>query len=115
MKIDLDELERKATAATPGLWRWGRPDDNDPSMTVQRHHLLTIEHRHVITLDAMSQWGTLADDTEHIAANSPPVTLALIARIRQLETAFGEALDGNTWPDRSVRHRALLAKGTVLP
>ncbi len=52
---------------------------------------------------------------EHVAANSPDVTIALVSRIRELEIALGEALDGNTWPDRSDRHRALLEKGAVTP
>lgn len=54
----------------------------------------------------------------HIAANSPPVTLALIARIRELEQGYGDLLgeveersDNPAW---YAEHAELLAKGAVL-
>lgn len=51
MKINLEELERKACAAS----------------------------------DITPWWTDRMPHAEHIQANSPPVTLALIARIRELE------------------------------
>jgi len=57
----------------------------------------------------------------HIAANSPPVTLALVARIRELENAFDASLD--EWNRRdefdvSAAHRnlmrSLIEKGVVI-
>lgn len=58
-------------------------------------------------------------DAQHIAANSPPVTLALISRIRDLEAALGNVID---WPtsdpsreSRESKARDVLMSGTVLP
>lgn len=60
-KIDLDDLERKARNASAG---W--VSDKFMSDFVSRY------------------------DAEHVAANSPQVTLALIARIRRLEHERGD-------------------------
>lgn len=85
MKLDLDELARKARAAT----------QEGPS-------------------DAES-----IANAEHIAANSPPVTLALIARIRELERILGETLAdvGPSFADDPLYGRIedALEKGALLP
>lgn len=114
MKVDLDELERKARAATPGDWRWGRPADDG---LVEHRRALFAPARGapnipVIVLDADSQYLTRADDTEHIAANGPPVTLALIARIRELESFITDTLSDEKYLDDAP---ALLEKGTTIP
>lgn len=62
MKIDLDERERKAKAACPGPWQW---------------YGNTKMHGH--------------PDAEHIAENDPTSTLAVIAYVRELEAALGQA------------------------
>lgn len=83
MKIDLDELERKAR-----------------------------------------QWP---DERGYIAASAPPVTLALIARIRELECALRDACGGiglnephteaEARDDAALSDRclAILKRGAVLP
>jgi hypothetical protein len=52
-------------------------------------------------------------------ANSPPVTLALIARIRELESAVRESaeefLRNSEYPPEVADLYALLEKGAVLP
>lgn len=58
-------------------------------------------------------------DAQHIAANDPSTTLALIARIRELEAALEDIVDpcvseGAHWP-RMRGAREVLAKGAVLP
>ena len=89
MKVDIDEIERKARAATRDQWQWGKGG------TDGRVNCLYVSdpsrHRPVIALDVGSLYLTLAADTDHIAANSPPVTLAIIARIRKLEAIVQRA------------------------
>lgn len=108
MKVDLDDLERKARAATPGPWAADATDV-------------------VSDLGSKSAWverigmANARKNVEHIVANSPPVTLALIARIRELENAFDTSLD--EWNRRdefdvSAAHRnlmrSLIEKGVVI-
>lgn len=92
MKIDLDELERKARRWDKAI---GKDDEADARL-------------------------------DHIAANSPPVTLALIARIRELEDALRDACAGiglsephteaeaRDDAELSDRCLAILEKGAVL-
>ena len=80
MKIDLEELERIASAAPERAWYEAA--------------------------------------VKHIAVNSPPVTLALIARIRELEAALfdcGDAFNGRAAQPSAQWLIALLEKGAVLP
>lgn len=119
MKVDLDELERKARAAEQDEWRWRggvlegvnngqvvlwAPDGNDD----------TDEPALIVSVS----------DAAYIAAASPPVVQALIARIHDLEAALDGALalastpernQDESW-DRAFRaHLATLEKGTVRP
>lgn len=92
MKIDLDDLERKASAAVSANPRW------------------YTETR----LDELNIRPVLA---AHIAANSPPVTLALVARIRELEVQARRTIDatGLTVEAELEALGKLLEKGAVLP
>lgn len=99
--IDLDELERKAHAAESDEWQW-RPANGD---------ILEGKHNAQIVL-AGDDLICSASDREHIAANSPPVTLALIARIRELEGAIIEMLDDALSQEQL---HELLAKGVTIP
>ena len=96
-RIDLDELERKARAAIAA-------EEAAPRQ---------IDGARMITDDvAITSW-------DHQQASKPPVTLALITRIRELETALGDALDRMTFEQHNepgiLRVEALLEKGALLP
>ncbi len=91
-KIDLDELELKAREASS-------TDDDRRSWSGP-----------VIIMSPKSM--------AHIAANSPPVTLALIARIAELEAAVESAADdlaGVRMAHRAAILTEILEKGVVLP
>lgn len=108
-KLNLDDLERKARAADDAVEiPWWSPDSAH------------LDHA-----------GVSAADREHIAANSPPVTLTLIARIRDFEEILPRVADEiEAWVQSESQYddytcdpgwklaeqvRALLAKGVVLP
>lgn len=90
MKIDLDELERKARAAsTQDEWQW-RPGDLGVLEGKHDGQIVIYVHR---SKDADLDGALVASNRDrwHIAANSPPVTLALVARIRELELGRAQA------------------------
>lgn len=89
MKIDLDELERKAKTAAASSDDWARRPANE---------LLRAD-----------------GDRAHIAANSPPVTLALIARLRELEEALRSATVTPWYHRQREDLLTVLEKGAVLP
>jgi hypothetical protein len=123
MKIDLDELKLKAEAATPGLWTRGSwrlqdipaPDPSDHADKEQWNRkveawrqlprVLVVNNQIAGEISALSGESVVsgcgccgspdasAEDATHIAAASPATMLALIGRIRELETALVE--DGN--------------------
>lgn len=83
MKLDLDDLERKAReASTPDEWQWHRDD-----LTGERCLEAKNTGEIVMFADGDSDIGLVVSDgdREHIAAASPPVVLALIAENRHLE------------------------------
>lgn len=122
VKIDLDKLERKARDAESDEWQW-RPANSD---------ILEGRHQGQVVLAGEDLMCSVSDRA-HIAAASPPVVLALIARIRELEGVLREGVlilegrdsRGETQEDRhSVGQgdpraaralRGLLEKGAVLP
>lgn len=160
VKLDLEELERKAMSATQGVWQWF---GNTKMCEV---YLATVDRGRVFVMDFV-RWGMagaqprfqcriaseepgfgwmrpLGDlgkeehplgprfeaphrrqftgighpDAEHIAAASPPVVLALIERIRELEVqvkAFADCYEGEGYPKEAAEVRAVLEKGAVLP
>lgn len=123
MKVDLEDLERKAVAASHGALsrvRWFTIDDKTVCWSP------TIDGRDTCAPQSFADTFD-ARDTAHIAASSPPVTLALIARIRELELSLGDTSDALRMladyyepgvplhRGRLGRIRALLEKGVVLP
>lgn len=91
MNLDLDDLERKARDAskeTPGWWRRGG---------IETYHVF-CQHDDGLAPEAgrvllkMNTHFPNAITAEHIAAASPPVVLALIARIRELESESAQRL-----------------------
>lgn len=87
MKLDLGEIEKKARAATLGPWR-------TESTRGDRWHVVRPGGFPVGRGPDGGPANFDSHTASHIAANSPPVTLALIAHIRELE-------------DDAERHRAL--------
>lgn len=89
MKVDLDELDGKASRAAGRWW--------------------SADELHRKRFDS-----TAAD---HIAANSPEVTLALIARIHELEAALrGGGVSAGCPDPFDVRDvDAILEKGVTIP
>ena len=85
--IDLDELERKAKTATPGSVA-ERVTGNGVSWDERGWHVRTRAH-------ADDNYGLEAArrDEEFIAAASPDVVLALVARVRELESKAAVTAD----------------------
>ena len=110
-KVDLDKIEEKARAAAHeclNTVRWFSVDTRTVAWSP------TIDGRD--TCVPQSYADTFDDrDTSYIEATTPPITLALIARIRELEIALGEAC--GDMPDGGQHDRlyGVLARGTVLP
>jgi len=82
IQLDLEDLERKARAAFTGPWTAANSNPSD--------------YCAVLYDDNTGDMYEVCDDctpvtASHIAANSPPVTLALIARIRRLEEELARA------------------------
>lgn len=101
MKIDLDELERKARAGLSTWWIAGR----DTRLVISEGGRTGSAGLHL---------GP--SNVDHIAANGPPVTLALIARIRELEAfAYRLLREHEREPVDEAALQALLGKGAVLP
>ncbi len=111
---NLDELEAKAKAATPGPWLSSVDisvigesiraivDATDTDMMfscetdVEPHRWHAGEWTTEDSQKRDAKWRLAKQsqafhDAEHIAANSPDVTLALVARIRALEAGLREA------------------------
>lgn len=115
VRLDLDGIERIARAAsTQDEWQW-RPGDPD---------VLEGKHDGQVVLSGDEDLETEAmimasiGDRAHIAAASPPVVLALIARIRELEewlrsaaAAMEFAAPGSVSAGIPARIREAIAKG----
>lgn len=76
-KLDLDALEARARAATPG--RWLLPFDDGALVAADRPRdsLLSVDKDGMGVVDRRA-------DAEHIAGLSPDVVLALVAELRAL-------------------------------
>jgi len=113
MKIDLDELERKARAATPGIWYQYESlvcGPNGANMDIADCALGSEP-------DDAEEWSAALADAAHIAANNPPVTLALVARIRELEDLgrdYARDLDTDEFPRAAAAVREILERGAVV-
>lgn len=118
-KIDLDDLERKASAAQQELWRVHFCSDQDDGEACGICTGCDDDGRcdgyaDVLGSDASDECSHPVSlvDAEHMAANSPPVTLALVARIRELERINAERLEQNERMCREIErldvHRAAL-------
>jgi len=120
MTLDLDDLESKAKAATPGPWNVFVCDDGKQwtgwPLCISATNVLNSngDERVIVRTGGFYpyEWdnGTSQDEANanaaHIAAASPATTLALIAHIRKL------AADKERYRDlaeRSAKRAALLA------
>ncbi len=111
-KLDLDALERTARAATIGPWSLdelsgfiGNEDE---------------EGNGQIALEIVGNQRCRVDDHDvrHVVANSPDVTLALVARIRELESELrgcADAFAGVTDEPDLDDLMLIVDKGTVIP
>lgn len=112
---EIEELERKAKAATEGPWFphdfTEAPSDSPPSAHDVAVSCTTPDHILVASMGG-GLWGPRGDagilqaklDADYIAAAHPATTLALIARIRELESAIRPFADyanaiNDKWPD----------------
>ena len=117
MTIDLDDLERKARAATGQPdWRVYCCSEASPGEACA---IIGDPHRSGVVHDTNNdecQHHMARADAEHIAANGPPVTLALIARIRELEGVVRALAVGSLVGEITAsRAEKILEKGTSLP
>jgi hypothetical protein len=82
-RVDIDELERKARAATAGKWSesvWYGADGGGWAARGPHHEANESEWTSDDPGGELHQRAMA--DAAHIAANSPPVTLALIAVVK---------------------------------
>jgi hypothetical protein len=123
MKIDLDDLERKAKAATQDQWQRTPSEQRNGGGTGCISTLTDLdedgEFREIVAgCGCCDSPDATTEDAEHIAANGPPITLALIARIRELEATLESVTDDR---DRivgvlgAVTVGDILDRGAVLP
>jgi len=103
--LDLDELELRAKAETPGPWRveMGSLDKGGA-------HVLTAAPSDRSWTDSpmiVSHYFYPHDDVDFafIAAANPAAVLTLIARVRELEAGLVEACDYlNGWLETETQH-----------
>jgi hypothetical protein len=98
--LDLDELEAKARAATPGKWciKLGQATFGDGSQVAYVMQDAPDPH-------AVIAYEVALTDAAHIAAANPATVLALIERVRRAErenevlgTVYGIAASLRTFP-----------------
>ena len=83
MELDLNELERRAKAATPGKWTWKQVGSfNTPGCAIFWPDA-SKGGTHYRRLD--SGGGMLEADADFIAAAHPAVVLELVRRLREAE------------------------------
>ena len=83
MELDLNELERRANAATPGKWTWKQVGSfNTPGCAVFWPDT-SKGGVHYRRLD--SGGGMLEADANFVAAANPAVVLELVRRLREAE------------------------------
>lgn len=83
-KLNLDEIEARAKAATPGPWSWSQYPSGSTSVTIGRGPgddgvFLYLTRR------SDGSEPQKADDAAFIAAANPATVLALVARVRRLQ------------------------------
>ena len=88
MELDLNELERRAKAATPGKWTWKQIGSfNTPGCAVFWPDT-SKGGVHYRRLD--SGGGMIEADANFIAAANPAVVLELVRRLREAEARVAE-------------------------
>lgn len=122
--LDLDAIEAAARAATPGPWEH-QPAFFDNAVT-QNRCLYGASVKGPFYIGSYEDRGFSDEDAAYIAALSPDVALALVARVRELEAALrqiahevaenghcGEAGVGCPDCDALAAARAALGEGGV--
>ena len=92
-KIDLDDIERKARAAVQEPWETDEVRGRHPDYTATFAIVRTDGGEQIADAYDNTRWpdDQCAANAAHIAAASPSVVIALIARIRLLERTVGQA------------------------
>lgn len=123
MKINLDDLEKKAREATPGPWTWSVDECDEPTYLWGQ----SSNRDSGLVLSFEGHDSIRPENAAHMASASPDVVLALISYVRALEAAalvaakdLEDWVDGESqYPDHqqdpSMKHakmmRALVAEG----
>lgn len=112
-KIDREQLKRTALAATQDEWQW--QDDGD-AIEGKRDGQIVLYVDESEDSDGPVVVVSAADRA-HIAAASPPVVLALLRRIEDLETGLlqcGQVFAGQTAPPSPQQLIELIERGVVM-
>lgn len=126
-KLDLDDIELKARvclAASADPWETldasGRMPDYCDAFAIVK----TADGEQIADAYDNTRWSDrqCLDHAAHIAANSPPVTLGLVALIRKLDEACRRVAGESDWcpvceqhPSTGHHRDCALENGAVLP
>lgn len=112
MNIDLNHLETIAKEATQGAWRFWNPWDGTSHISIGNQ--VAWESKRAAAEygddESIPHWA----DATHIATFDPPTVLALIARIRELETE-NERLKGRRRERRKDDRKSLIEEMQATP
>lgn len=119
-KIDLEELERLAKAATPGPWKVGEGHSAKFVMTYEDipvRRLVSVIDGDKGTCDLARGWDESCANAAYIVAacNAAP---ELIARVRELEERIAELTQENSGHKRVIHileNKVLALKGKPIP
>lgn len=120
MKVDLDELVRKASAATHGPWRCEIGSFSAGNGNILTNAPITESWcgpQYTAICCSHLFYARHAADFEHIAANDPSTTLALIDYIRELEAmtaSLAVAASAAGYAYEAGLAQEILARGVVL-
>jgi citrate lyase beta subunit len=79
--LDLDAIEARANAATPGPWTTRDIDAG------QGHPPTVITLKGFFTIAPIQSWDQRPENAAHIAGMDPTTTLALVTEVRRLRAA----------------------------
>ena len=111
MELDLNELERRAKAATPGKWTWKQIGSfNTPGCAVFWPDT-SKGGVHYRRLD--SGGGMIEADANFIAAANPAVVLELVRRLREAEGHVHARIDEAAEAEREACAKVCESEGVT--